>query len=105
VTQVKKYAKAIAAAVVVLAGYLITVIPAAGGLGDVTFVQWLGAVVFVGTTFGVTAGIPNSQPDVLARLDKQGRVVAGEGAEQTTGRLLRPSTPVEDLVPVDTVET
>jgi hypothetical protein len=52
-------AKAIASAVVCLAAYLVGVIPASGGFGDVSVVQWLGAVVFLGGAYGITYRIPN----------------------------------------------
>lgn len=54
-------AKAVAAAIVALAGYLTGVIPAEGGLGDVTTLQWLGAVVFLGGAYGITYRVPNSR--------------------------------------------
>lgn len=57
----KRTAKAAAAAVVALAAYLVGVVPATGGLGDVTTVQWLGAVVFLGGAYGITYRIPNSK--------------------------------------------
>jgi hypothetical protein len=41
--------------VVALAAYLVGVLPAESGLGDVTVVQWLGAVVFLGASYGITA--------------------------------------------------
>lgn len=44
-----------ASAAVALAAYLAGVLPADGGLGDVTTVQWLGAVVFLGSAYGITA--------------------------------------------------
>lgn len=51
--------KAIAGAVVALAAYLIGVIPASGGFGDVSVVGWLGAVVFLGAGYGITYAVPN----------------------------------------------
>ena len=53
------YAKAVASAVVTLAAYLAGVIPAEGGFADVSTVQWLGAVVALGASFGVTYRVPN----------------------------------------------
>jgi hypothetical protein len=44
-----------ASAVVALAAYLVGVLPADSGLGDVTVVQWLGAIVFLGASYGITA--------------------------------------------------
>lgn len=52
-------AKAIAAGVVSLAAYLVGVVPASGGFGDVSVVQWLGAVVFLGGAYGITYRVPN----------------------------------------------
>lgn len=57
----KATAKAVASAVVALAAYLVGVVPASGGLGDVTTVQWLGAVVFLGGAYGITYGVSNSR--------------------------------------------
>ena len=55
---IKPYLKAAGSAVVCAAAYLVGVIPAAGGFGDVTTVQWLGLVVFVGGAYGVTFTVP-----------------------------------------------
>ena len=52
-------AKAVASAIVVAAAYLVGVIPAEGGFGDVTTVQWLGLVVFMGGAYGITYAVPN----------------------------------------------
>ena len=57
--RLTKAFKAIASGVVALAAYLIGVIPAAGGFGDVSVVQWLGAVVFVAAGYGLTYAVPN----------------------------------------------
>lgn len=51
--------KAIGGAAVALAAYLIGVIPAAGGFGDVSLVGWLGAIVFLGAGYGITYAVPN----------------------------------------------
>lgn len=56
----RETAKAVAAAIVTLAAYLAGVIPAEGGLGDLSTVQWLGAVVFLGGAYGVTYRVPNA---------------------------------------------
>lgn len=56
--KVKPYLKATSSAVVCAAAYLVGVIPATGGLGDVTTVQWLGLVVFMGAAYGVTFAVP-----------------------------------------------
>lgn len=55
----KATAKAVASALVVAAVYLIGVIPATGGFGDMTTVQWLGGVVFMGGAYGITYAVPN----------------------------------------------
>lgn len=47
--------RGIASGVVSLAAYLVGVVPAEGGLGDVSTVQWLGAVVFLGAAYGITS--------------------------------------------------
>lgn len=52
-------AKAIASGVVTLAAYLIGVIPAEGGFGDVSVIQWLGALIALGAAYGVTYSVPN----------------------------------------------
>ena len=57
---IKHTAKAVVAAVVVAAAYLVGVIPAEGGFGDVTTVQWLGLVVFMGGAYGITYAVPNA---------------------------------------------
>jgi len=57
----REYAKAIASGVVAVAAYLAGVIPAAGGFGDVTVQQWLGAVVVLGAAYGVTAAAPRNR--------------------------------------------
>jgi len=56
--KLKPYAKAVAAAVVCAAAYLVGVVPAEGGLGDVSVVQWLGLVVFMGGAYGITFHVP-----------------------------------------------
>ena len=55
----KRTAKAVAASIVSLAAYLVGVVPAEGGLGDVSTVQWLGAIVFLGGAYGITYGVSN----------------------------------------------
>jgi hypothetical protein len=44
-----------ASAAVALAAYLYGVLPADANLGDVSTVQWLGAIVFLGSAYGITA--------------------------------------------------
>lgn len=58
-TRLGPYAKAIASMVVCAAAYLVGVVPAEGGFGDVSTVQWLGLVVFTGSAYGITYGVPN----------------------------------------------
>ena len=58
----KPYARAAAQVVVTACAYLIGVIPAAGGFADVTVVQWLGLVVFVGASFGITQSAYKATP-------------------------------------------
>lgn len=57
----KATAKAVASAIVALAAYLVGVVPAEGGLDDVSTVQWLGAVVFLGGAYGITYGVSNAK--------------------------------------------
>lgn len=56
----KATAKAIVAAVVTLCAYLAGILNEDQGLGDVTTLQWLGAVVFLGTAYGLTYATPNA---------------------------------------------
>jgi hypothetical protein len=56
--KIKPYLKASAAMIVCAAAYLVGVVPAQGGFGDLTTVQWLGLVVFMGGAYGVTYHVP-----------------------------------------------
>lgn len=56
---IEETAKAIASGVAALAAYLVGVMGAEDGLGDVSVVQWLGAVVFLAGTYGLTYAVPN----------------------------------------------
>ena len=56
---IRTTAKAVVSATVVAAAYLVGVIPAEGGFGDVSTVQWVGLVVFVGGAYGITYRVPN----------------------------------------------
>jgi len=58
VSKFAPYVKAASAGLVALAAYLAGVIPAEGGIGDVSQVQWLGAVVTLGAVYGVTYTVP-----------------------------------------------
>jgi hypothetical protein len=59
----KSTAKAIVAAIVTAAAYLVGVFPADAslfdGLADLTGLQWLGLVVFMGGAYGITYAVPN----------------------------------------------
>jgi hypothetical protein len=55
-------AKAIAGALVAAAAYLAGVIPATGGFGDVSTVQWLGLIVFLGGGYGIVYAAPKNKP-------------------------------------------
>ncbi len=52
-------AKALAAAAGAAVAYLVGVIPAEGGFGDLNVVQWLGLVPVVLAVYGITWRIPN----------------------------------------------
>jgi hypothetical protein len=54
-----KVAKAIAAAVVCAAAYLVGILSDDQTLGDLTTLQWLGLVVFLGGAYGITWAVPN----------------------------------------------
>lgn len=66
-------AKALAAAVVGAAAYLVGVLSGDDTLTDVTTVQWLGLVVFLGAGFGITWAAPANRP----RHSRGGPGVAG----------------------------
>lgn len=55
----RKPFKAVASLVVCAAAYLVGVVPAEGGLGDVSTAQWLGLIVFCGAAYGITYAVPN----------------------------------------------
>lgn len=52
-------AKALAALLVCAAAYLVGILSGDQSLGDVTTVQWLGLVVFLGAAYGITYATPN----------------------------------------------
>lgn len=56
----RKYAKAVAGAAGAAATYLVGVIPAEGGFGDVSTVQWVGLVPVILGTFGIVWGVRNT---------------------------------------------
>lgn len=53
------YLKAFGSGVMAGAAYLVGVLQGDQGLGDLTTVQWLGLVLFVGASYGLTAAVPN----------------------------------------------
>lgn len=57
--QIAPYAKAVASLVVAAAAYLTGVLSGDQTLADITVVQWLGLVVFVGAGYGITYAVPN----------------------------------------------
>lgn len=65
VDVIRTTAKAVVAALVVAAAYLVGVFPEdAGlfeGLGQLTGVQWLGLILFMGGAYGITYAVPNKQ--------------------------------------------
>jgi len=77
-TKFAPYIKAASAGVVALAAYLAGVIPAEGGVSDVSQVQWLGAIVTLGAVYGVTYHVPyhtsKSTPPVHAVDPERGDV-------------------------------
>lgn len=56
----KKYVLEVANGGVALAAYLMGVLTGDEGLGDLNTVEWLGAVVFVGAVYGITARARNT---------------------------------------------
>ena len=60
--NVKEVAKAIAAGIGAAVAYFVGVLPANGGFGDLTTVQWLMVVPVVLAVYGVTWSVPNAAP-------------------------------------------
>jgi len=58
-SSVARTAKAVAALLVCAAAYLVGILSGNQTLGDVTTVQWLGLVVFMGGAYGITYAVPN----------------------------------------------
>jgi len=58
--EIKAVAKALAAGLGAAVSYFIGVIPAEGGFGDLTTVQWLSVVPVVLAVYGVTWLVPNT---------------------------------------------
>ncbi len=59
IDEIAPYAKAVAGAAVAGLTYLIGVIPASGGFGDVTVAGWMGFAIAILASFGVVYQIPN----------------------------------------------
>ena len=55
----RRTAKALVALLVCAAAYLVGILSGDQGLGDVTTVQWLGLLVFMGGAYGITYAVPN----------------------------------------------
>lgn len=53
------YAKAVVSLIVCAAAYLVGILSGDQTLADVTVVQWLGLVVFLGASYGITYAVPN----------------------------------------------
>ena len=88
--------------VVTLAAYLFGVVPAEGGLSDVSTQQWLGAIVFVGAAFGLNKVSRDHDPTVVATQEAPGEpIIAGPASRITTGVELAPTLTVGDAAAVD----
>lgn len=57
-TLIVTAAKAVVAMLVCAAAYLVGILSGDQSLGDVTTVQWLGLVVFMGGAYGITYAVP-----------------------------------------------
>lgn len=57
--QLLPVAKAVASGFLALCAYLVGILGGDQTLVDVTLVQWLGAALFVGGSFGITYRVPN----------------------------------------------
>ena len=58
ITLLVTAAKAVAAMIVCAAAYLVGILSGDQDLGDVSFVQWLGLVLFMGGAYGITYRLP-----------------------------------------------
>lgn len=83
---------------VILASYLVGVVPAEGGFDDLTVSQWLGAVIALGVGLGVSAATRPADSSVVARVDSAGTFRAGEAAAAPTGHIVANEATVERLV-------
>lgn len=107
------YRKSIAAAIAGAATYLIGVLPAEGGFGDLSTVQWLGLVVALLGPGGLVWAIPNS-PSTTATPDSPVSVAVKDSAGQQVGTVVVPgggtdvqqptSTPEPDLSRLDRLD-
>ena len=59
IATIAPYAKAVASLIVCAAAYLVGILSGDQGLDDLTTVQWLGLVVFLGAAYGITYAVPN----------------------------------------------
>ena len=59
--NIQTVAKAIAAGLGAAAAYFIGVLPAEGGFGDLTTVQYLGVIPVVLAVYGITWAVPNRE--------------------------------------------
>lgn len=99
----RKAAKAVASGLVALAGYLVGVIPAEGGFGDVSTVQWLGAVVFLGGAYGLTYAIPNARTAPTEVEQLAAEILAAESEHVTAARHV-PDPLLDDALDADGLE-
>lgn len=56
---IKEAAKAVAAAIVTCAAYLVGILGEGENLSDLSFVQWLGLIIFLGGAYGITYSVSN----------------------------------------------
>lgn len=58
-------AKAVVALVVTAAAYLVGILAGDQDLGDLSFVQWLGLIIFMGGAYGITYGVKNKDAEIV----------------------------------------
>ena len=90
VRQLARTGKAIAALIVCAAAYMVGILSGDQGLTDVTTVQWLGLIVFLGAAYGITwvtpnAGVVPAERVVAEIAPAAGVVVAGPASAETNG--------------------
>jgi hypothetical protein len=95
-SALSRYGKAIGSGVGHALVYLIGVMTAEDGFGDLATVQWLGVALAFLAGAGVVAVIPKG--DEVLRLGADGQLRAGPAATRDTGVPVRASTPVSALV-------